>query len=181
MNNFLEVFNDELKKVQNEEQDESSRVQHNDNYLEEIERDLGKISEIYESVIELIKQKFVDTAEIKSPKDYKAGEEITINYKDSTAISYQLQKNKVSSNVPAAYRIKIGGKLQLPDMLVQTNVNCHYYYFEDKHTSSKDRDKDELVGIPYQDADGDVETDQFERVLEKHVVRLARYVGQDNL
>lgn len=181
MNNFLEVFNDELIKVQTEERDNGSQVQHDDNYLEEIERDLGKISEIYEPVIEVIKQKFDDTAEIKSPKDYKAGEEITVNYKGSTAISYQLQKNKVSSNVPAAYKIKIGGKLQLPDMLVQTNDNRNYYYFEDKHASSEDRDKDDLVGIPYQDTDGVVETDQFERVLEKHVVRLARYVGQDNL
>src|SRR5699024_1992331 len=181
MNNFLEVFNDELIKVQTEERDNGSQVQHDDNYLEEIERDLGKNSEIYEPVIEVIKQKFDDTAEIKSPKDYKAGEEITVNYKDSTAISYQLQENKVSSNVPAAYRIKIGGKLQLPDMLVQTNDNSNYYYFEDKHTSSEDRHKEELVRIPYQDADGVVETDQFERVLEKHVVRLARYVGQDNL
>ena len=76
MNNFLEVFNDELKKVQNEEQDESSQVQHDDNYLEEIERDLGKISEIYEPVIEVIKQKFDDTAEIKSPKDIKQGKRL---------------------------------------------------------------------------------------------------------
>lgn len=178
MNNFLEVFNDELKKVQNEEQDESSQVQHDDNYLEEIERDLGKISEIYEPVIEVIKQKFDDTAEIKSPKDYKAGEEITVNYKGSTAISYQLQKNKVSSNVPAAYRIKIGGKLQLPDMLVQTNDNSNYYYFEDKHTSAVDTDKDDLVGIPYQDKDGVVESNQFDKVLEKHIARLARYIGK---
>lgn len=178
MNNFLEVFNDELKKVQTEERDDGSQVQHDDNYLEEIERDLGKISEIYESVIEVIKQKFDDTAEIKSPKDYKAGEEITINYKGSTAISYQLQKNKVSSNVPAAYRIRIGGKLQLPDMLVQTNDNGNYYYFEDKHTSAADTDKDDLVGIPYQDKDGVVETNQFDKVLEKHIARLARYIGK---
>ncbi|MEY8560329.1 hypothetical protein AALF85_06475 [Jeotgalicoccus halotolerans] len=178
MNNFLEVFNDELKKVQTEERDDGSQVQHDDNYLEEIERDLGKISEIYEPVIEVIKQKFDDTAEIKSPKDYKAGEEITINYKGSTAISYQLQKNKVSSNVPAAYRIRIGGKLQLPDMLVQTNDNGNYYYFEDKHTSAADTDKDDLVGIPYQDKDGVVETNQFDKVLEKHIARLARYIGK---
>lgn len=178
MNNFLEVFNDELKKVQTEERDDGSQVQHDDNYLEEIERDLGKISEIFEPVIEVIKQKFDDTAEIKSPKDYKAGEEITINYKGSTAISYQLQKNKVSSNVPAAYRIRIGGKLQLPDMLVQTNDNGNYYYFEDKHTSAADTDKDDLVGIPYQDKDGVVETNQFDKVLEKHIARLARYIGK---
>ncbi|CAM4169085.1 hypothetical protein [Jeotgalicoccus halotolerans] len=178
MNNFLEVFNDELKKVQNEEQDESSQIQHDDNYLEEIERDLGKISEIYEPLIEVIKQKFDNTAEIKSPKDYKVEEEITINYKDSTAISYQLQKNKVSSNVPAAYRIRIGGKLQLPDMLVQTNDNGNYYYFEDKHTSAADTDKDDLVGIPYQDKDGVVESNQFDKVLEKHIGRLARYIGK---
>lgn len=178
MNNFLEVFNDELKKVQTEERDDGSQVQHDDNYLEEIERVLGKISEIYEPVIEVIKQKFDDTAEIKSPKDYKAGEEITINYKGSTAISYQLQKNKVSSNVPAAYRIRIGGKLQLPDMLVQTNDNGNYYYFEDKHTSAADTDKDDLVGIPYQDKDGVVETNQFDKVLEKHIARLARYIGK---
>lgn len=178
MNNFLEVFNDELKKVQTEERDDGSQVQHDDNYLEEIERDLGKISEIYEPVIEVIKQKFDDTAEIKSPKEYKAGEEITINYKGSTAISYQLQKNKVSANVPAAYRIRIGGKLQLPDMLVQTNDNGNYYYFEDKHTSAADTDKDDLVGIPYQDKDGVVETNQFDKVLEKHIARLARYIGK---
>lgn len=178
MNNFLEVFNDELKKVQTEKRDDGSQVQHDDNYLEEIERDLGKISEIYEPVIEVIKQKFDDTAEIKSPKDYKAGEEITINYKGSTAISYQLQKNKVSSNVPAAYRIRIGGKLLLPDMLVQTNDNGNYYYFEDKHTSAADTDKDDLVGIPYQDKDGVVETNQFDKVLEKHIARLARYIGK---
>ena len=178
MNNFLEVFNDELIKVQTEERDSGSQVQHDDNYLEEIERDLGKISEIYEPVIEVIKQKFDDTAEIKSPKDYKAGEEITVNYKGSTAISYQLQKNKVSSKVPAAYRIKIGGKLQLPDMLVQTNDNSNYYYFEDKHTSAADTDKDDLVGIPYQDKDGVVESNQFDKVLEKHIARLARYIGK---
>ena len=164
--------------MQNEEQDESSQIQHDDNYLEEIEKDLGKISEIYEPLIEVIKQKFDDTAEIKSPKDYKAGEEITVNYKGSTAISYQLQKNKVSSNVPAAYRIRIGGKLQLPDMLVQTNDNGNYYYFEDKHTSAADTDKDDLVGIPYQDKDGVVEPNQFDKVLEKHIARLARYIGK---
>src|SRR5699024_5384813 len=128
-----------------------------------------------------LKQKFDDTAEIKSPKDYKEVEERTINYKGSTAISYQLQKDKVSSNVPATYRIKIGCKLKLLDMLVHTHVNDYEYYFDDKHTSAEDRDKDDLVGIPYQDADSVVETDQFERVLEKHIVRLARYVGQDNL
>src|SRR5699024_11729259 len=102
MNNFLEVFNDELKKVQTEERDDGSQVQHDDNYLEEIERDLGKISEIYEPVIEVIKQKFDDTAEIKSTKNYKAGEEKTINYKGSTAISYQMQKNNVYANLTAA-------------------------------------------------------------------------------
>src|SRR5699024_10794128 len=152
MNSFLEVFNDELKKVQTEERDDGSQVQHDDNYLEEIKRDLSKISEIYEQVIEVIKQKFDDTAEIKNPKDYKAGEEISVNYKGSTATSYQLHKNKISSNVPAAYRIKIDGKLQLPDILVQTNDNRNYYYFEDKHTSSEKRDKDDLVDIQYQHA-----------------------------
>src|SRR5699024_2822698 len=114
----------------------------------------------------------------KKSERYKAGEEITINYKDRTAISYQLQKNKVSSNVPAAYRIRIGGKLQLPDILVQTNDNGNYYYFEDKHTSAADTDTDDLVGIPYQDKDGVVESNQFEKVLEKHIARLARYIGK---
>jgi len=68
--------------------------------------------------------------------------------------------------------------LQLPDILVQTNDNGNYYYFEDKHTSAADTDKDDLVGIPYQDKDGVVESNQFEKVLEKHIARLARYIGK---
>lgn len=175
MNKFLEVFNDELKKVQHNDA-EQTEEHINNNFLEEIEKDIGEIAGYYKPVIEAIKEQFDETAEV-----YKANDEITVSYKGSTVISYQLQKKRVSSDVPAAYRIKVGGKLQLPDILVQTNDNGHYYYFEDKHTSTEDRDKDDLVGIPYQDADGVVETNQFERVLEKHVARLARYVGEDNL
>ena len=180
MNNFLEVFNDELKKVKTAENSETQKVEHDDNYLAEIEKDIGDIAGCYEPVIEVIKEQFDETAEVKHTDVYKAGDELAVSYKGSTVISYQLQKNKVSSNVPASYRIKIGGKLQLPDMLVQTNDNGHYYYFEDKHTSTEDRDKDDLVGIPYQDEDGVVESNQFERVLEKHIARLGRYVGDDN-
>lgn len=178
MNKFLEVFNDELKKVQSNDAEQTEEHE-NDNFLEEIEKDIGDIPGHFGPVIEVIQEKYDDTAEVRHTEVYKAGDEVAVLYKGSTVISYQLQKRRVSSNVPAAYRIKVGGKLQLPDMLVQTNDNGHYYYFEDKHTSTEDNDKDDLVGIPYQDADGVVETDQFERVLEKHVARLARYVGKD--
>lgn len=180
MNKFLKVFNDELKKM--ESNDAEQTEEHADDiFLKEIEKDIGDIPGLFGSVIEVIQGKYDDTAEVRHTEVYKAGDEIAVLYKGSTVISYQLQKRRVSSNVPAAYRIKVGGKLQLPDMLVQTNDNGHYYYFEDKHTSTEDSDKEELVGIPYQDADGVVETNQFERVLEKHVARLGRYVGQDNL
>lgn len=181
MNDFLEVFNDELKKVKAEDNNKAQEEQYDDNYLDEIEKDLGGIHGYYQPVIEVIQKQFDDRAEVRNTEVYKAGDEIAVSYKGSTVISYQLQKNKVSSNVPASYRIKIGGKLQLPDILVQTNDNSNYYYFEDKHTSTEDRNKDDLVGIPYQDADGVVESNQFDRVLEKHAARFGRYVGQDNL
>lgn len=180
MNNFLEVFNDELNKVQSNDAEQTEKHAA-DNFLEEIEKDISDISGHFRPVIEVIQEKYDATADIRHPEIYKAGDEVTVLYNGSTVISYQLQKKRVSSDVPAAYRIKVGGKLQLPDMLVETHDNGHYYYFEDKHTSTEDSDKDDLVGIPYQDADGVVETNQFERVLEKHVARLARYVGEDNL
>lgn len=180
MNNFLEVFNEELKKVQNG--DKNQNEEHaDDNCLEDIEKDIAVIPEHFAPVIEVIQKKYDDTAEVRHPEVYKAGDDVTVLYKGSPVISYQLQKKRASSDVPADYRIKVGGKLQLPDMLVQTNDNGNYYYFEDKHTSTEDSDKDDLIGIPYQDADGVVETNQFERVLEKHVARLARYVGEEDL
>ena len=177
MNNFLEVFNDELKNVQSN--DKKQAEEHaDDNFVEEIEKDIGDIPDHFGPVIEAVGEKYDDTAEVRHTEIYKAGDEVAILYKGSAVISYQLQKRRVSPDVPAAYRIKVGGKLQLPDMLVQTNDNGNYYYFEDKHTSTEDSDKDDLVGIPYQDADGVVETDQFERILEKHVARLAGYIGR---
>ena len=178
MNNFLKVFNDELKNVQGSNQHERHT---DDNFLKAIEKDIGNIPGHFGPVIEAVREKYDAAAEIKYTGEYKTGDEITVIYKNSTLISYQLQKGRVSSDVPASYRIKVSGKLQLPDILAQTNDNGHYYYFEDKYTSSEDRDKDDLVGIPYQDSDGVVETNQFERVLEKHIARLAGYIGADTV
>lgn len=181
MNNFLEVFNDELQKVKAEHENTESYAQHDNNYLEEIEQDMGDIVGYYEPVIETIREQFDDTAEVRGTKVYKSGDEITVSYKGKAVISYELQEDTVSESVPAAYRIKVDGMLQLPDMLVQTSDNGNYYYFEDKYSSKQDSDKDDLVGIPYQDSDGVVESNQFDKVIEKHIARLARYIAKDNL
>lgn len=175
MNHFLKVFNNEMKYMKNDVIKES-KAYNEQTLLEAVENDIGRIPEHFGPVIEAIRENYDNSAEIKHTKVYKAGDEMAVVLKEETVLSYELDSEKVSAGTPAVYRIKTGRALQLPDMLVQISDNGQYYYFEDKISAVSDSEKDDLVGIPYQDEDGSVENTQFERILEKHVARLARFI-----
>ena len=147
---------------------------------------LDKLLKEYASIVGAVSDRFNVHADVKKHVDnpdgvkefqpYKTGETIEVSYKNKPLISYQLlADSEKESNHTTRFTIEVDG-LGLANILVNVLSDDKYFYYEDLNPISGD-DKN-LIRLPI--LTDKEHTSQFDKVVEKHLKKMALHVGRDN-
>lgn len=183
---YKQVFIDELDSIQAKYDGAREQERLRERKRDAIEQDLDKLLKEYASIVRAVSERFNVHADVKKHVDnpdgvkefqpYKTGETIEVSYKNKPLISYQLlADSEKESNHTTRFTIEVDG-LGLANILVNVLSDDKYFYYEDLNPISGD-DKN-LIRLPI--LTDKEHTSQFDKVVEKHLKKMALHVGRDN-
>ncbi|SOC39397.1 hypothetical protein [Salinicoccus kekensis] len=183
---YKQIFIDELDSIQAKYDGAKEQERLRELKREAVEKDLDKLLKEYASIVGAVSDRFNVHADVKKHVEnpdgvkefqpYKTGETIEVLYNNKPLISYHLLKDsEKESNDTTKFTIEVDS-LGLANILVKVLNDDKYFYYEDFNPISGD-DKN-LIRLPI--LTDKEHTTQFDKVVEKHLKKMALHIGRDN-
>lgn len=187
---YNELFNNELDMLLEENKDKAHKAKLRESMRTSIEEDIDKLTDVYTKITADIKERFPEiearvierdeNGEEIGTENYSTSKTRVVIYKGEDKVTYRLLKDsKVDKEEDTnEFKIEVGGSLRLPDLLVKVYKDYSYCYFEESDPFTDD--KQELYIEENKPEPENEEDTQFNKVLEKHIKKMAQSIAKDN-